>query len=105
MTRAEAERLVVSDGDLAARLHPGGLHPDAPQEAFTHHVSSISRIVGELSELDFESRFRALEERYVAALGDWPLAADAASMASAADNWISPLLVGLRRYGQTEGWV
>jgi hypothetical protein len=104
LSRAEAERLVAGDAALAARLHHGSLHPDAPQEAFAHHASCLHSLVAGLGQLGFEEKYRLLEEMYMAAIADWTLAASTGPTTLMADAWVSPLLAGLRRYGAAEGW-
>jgi hypothetical protein len=86
-------------------LHPGNLHPDAPKEAFLHHAMFLRHVTETLGGLDFEPAFRQLSQAYEASLADWPIAAQAASVNQMGGAWIAPLLSGLRRYAELEGWA
>jgi hypothetical protein len=105
LVRADAERLVAQDAPLGARLHPGGLHPDAPKEAFLHHAWCLSDITEALRTRDFEPAFRFLADAYERSTADWPLAAQAASVNPMNGAWVAPFWAGLARYGQLEGWT
>lgn len=103
--RGDAERLERQSVTLSRRLHPGPLHPDAPKEAFVHHLANLKNLIDALVDLDFEPAYRHLDELYDRASIDWPAAAAAADIDSLASHWIDPLRTGLRAYGHDEGWV
>lgn len=104
LPRADAERLVAQDSTLSARLHPGGLHPDAPKEAFLHHARCLRDFTETLRTLDFEPAFRLLDDAYAISTADWPVAAQVASVNRMDDAWIRPFWAGLSRYAEREGW-
>lgn len=105
LARADAERLVARNQPLGARLFPGALHPDAPKEAFLHHIRCLESLAESARTLGFEEAFEFMMQTYAAARVDWPVAAAAASINSVHEAWITPLQEGLQRYGQQEGWV
>jgi hypothetical protein len=105
LSRPEAERLANQDAALATRLLPGALHPDGPKEAFLHHAACLSRIIEVASAGDFRARYQALDDLYVAAIADWPSAADAAGTISSSAQWVTPFLGGLSLYARSEGWL
>lgn len=105
LSRAEAERFVSQESALATRLLPGSLHPDGPKEAFLHHVACLSRLVDTASTGDFQTRYRNLNDLYLTARRNWPVASQAAGTLSAAAQWVEPFMGGLSTYAQGEGWV
>jgi hypothetical protein len=105
LARADAERLFAQDAALGVRLHPGSLHPDAPKEAFLHHAACLRNVTETLRGLDFEPAFRHLSQAYATSVADWPIAAQAASVTSMGGVWVAPLLSGLTRYAELEGWA
>jgi hypothetical protein len=103
MTQGEYQVLTQQNGGLASRLVPGTV-PPGPKEAFLHHASVLSRVVGALRALPPDAAHGELIGRYDGALRDWPTVAQALGTASRADAWITPLRDGQVRYGRTEGF-
>jgi hypothetical protein len=99
----EAIVLEARDSALVARL--GGLPAPGPRETFDHHLTILTRVIGDLqTEPDPERRYRKLMERYSAAQSNWPIVARHANTAFGAKEWIDGVAAGLALYGVTEGW-
>jgi hypothetical protein len=104
--RNDAERLFSQNPALASNLYVGSLDPDAPKEAFLHHVRCLNFLVESVgATADYEERFKVLCSIYEDATTAWPLAIAAASTVGLATVCIGPLYEGLRSYGREEGWV
>jgi hypothetical protein len=102
LTPNEAAILDSVDPAMAHRLGP--LPPPGPQEAFTHHLDVMNRLVGDLTGLDPESAYRSLMNTYRDAQVDWPTVVAATASPLGAESWITPFAAGLGRYGADEGW-
>src|SRR5262249_16273795 len=106
LDRPEAERLQAQDPTLADRLIPGILHPHQPEEAFAHHSLSLLRLIQEVTNsLGPEQSFGRLLSIYDAATLSYPAAQAASGFNASLAEWIEPFRVGLRLYGESEGWV
>lgn len=88
---------------LASRLYTG-THFAGPQNAFKQHAQVLSSVIGSFSGFDIRSRVEILRATYEAALAEWPRVQGITGSATAGDQWIAPLLVGLEKFKSDEGW-
>lgn len=103
MSTNEYNVLLDQDFALASALTPGRFL-DQPAFAFQHHIQILSSIVSQLSALSGEARVRALQDRYIAALNQWPIAQRASGCAIGGSSWVEPLRAGVELFIRGEGW-
>lgn len=103
LSTSEFALLQAQNSDLAARLLPGVLAP-GPEEAFTHHVSVLRRVITDLAGREAGDAYLRLSDLYRIAREEWPSASLQAGAQVAARGWIEPFAEGLRIYGHAEGW-
>lgn len=106
LSRQEALLLLADDAAFSAMIVPGGLPPDAPQEAFEHHAGCLTRLVAHLTSApDPRAAFERLRNLYATAAARWPGVVAATGTATAAAAWIEPFEQGLAAYAHSEGWI
>lgn len=103
LKRPEAELLHRRDAVFASGL--GTLPAPGPEEAFQAHLAALGTLMNAVALRSYEDRFRALAQIYSFATSAWPRVRTLTSCDLDADDWISELHAGLRRYGVDEGWI
>jgi hypothetical protein len=88
---------------LADRLYTG-THFAGPQNAFKQHAQVLTSVIDGFSAHDIRSRIDILRESYLSAIAEWPRVQRITGSATASDQWIAPLLIGLDKFAADEGW-
>lgn len=90
--------------DLAQRLYAGA-YTAGPQQTFSHHAQVINSVMASFDGLALRARVELLEEIYMACLVEWPPVQAVTHSAAGGEQWVSPLLAGIRQFKADEGWA
>jgi hypothetical protein len=104
LVRGEARVLADRDSALSSRLLTGVLAAGKKSKPpWLHHAAVLHALDVSLA-VPHRNAYETLVDLYESARQEWSTVAGVLGAASRADAWVTPLLDGLRAYGQTEGY-